>query len=119
MYLVARISPQKIRREPASYPVDKCAHAAHGRKRSPIRVKGPLFIPRRPATELEGDPARGDALSRPRPLIYPESVERHMGISEFLEGQNLTHRQMGAIMVGWILLVAIVSVGLLLYTAAT
>jgi hypothetical protein len=42
-----------------------------------------------------------------------------MGISEFLEGQNLTHRQMGAIMVGWIVLVTLVSVGLLLYTAST
>ena|GEM_PF-280181 len=42
-----------------------------------------------------------------------------VGISEFLEGQNLTHRQMGAIMIGWILLVTIISVGLLLYTAST
>jgi len=41
-----------------------------------------------------------------------------MGISEFLEGTNLTHRQMGIIMVGWILLVTIVSVGLLLYTSS-
>jgi len=41
-----------------------------------------------------------------------------MGISEFLEGQNLTHRQMGAIMVGWILLVSIVAVGMLLYTSS-
>jgi len=41
-----------------------------------------------------------------------------MGISEFLEGQNLTYRQMGAIMIGWILLVTIVSVMLLLYTSA-
>jgi len=56
-------------------------------------------------------------LSRPRPLIYSESVERHMGISEFLEGQNLTHRQMGAVMIGWILLVSLVAVGLLLYTS--
>jgi hypothetical protein len=42
-----------------------------------------------------------------------------MGISELLEGQNLTHRQMGIIMVGWILLVSLISVGLLLYTAST
>ncbi|WP_434520810.1 hypothetical protein [Halorubrum sp. AS12] len=41
-----------------------------------------------------------------------------MGISEILEGTNLTHRQMGAIMVGWILLVSIVAVGLLLYTSS-
>jgi len=41
-----------------------------------------------------------------------------MGVSEILEGQNLSHRQMGAIMVGWILLVSIIAVGLLLYTAA-
>jgi hypothetical protein len=41
-----------------------------------------------------------------------------MGVSEILEGTNLTHRQMGAIMVGWILLVTIVSVGLLLYTSS-
>ncbi|WP_017341982.1 MULTISPECIES: hypothetical protein [Halorubrum] len=41
-----------------------------------------------------------------------------MGISELLEGTNLTHRQMGAIMVGWILLVTIISVGLLLYTSS-
>jgi len=40
-----------------------------------------------------------------------------MGISEFLEGQNLTHRQMGAVMIGWILLVSLVAVGLLLYTS--
>ncbi|EMA61407.1 hypothetical protein [Halorubrum lipolyticum] len=40
-----------------------------------------------------------------------------MGISEILEGQNLTHRQMGIIMVGWILLVSLVAVVLLLYTA--
>jgi len=42
-----------------------------------------------------------------------------MGISDILEGQNLTHRQMGIIMVGWILLVSLVAVALLLYTAAT
>jgi len=36
-----------------------------------------------------------DTVSRPRPLIYSELVGRRMGISEFLEGQNLTHRQMG------------------------
>lgn len=41
-----------------------------------------------------------------------------MSISELLEGQNLTHRQMGAIMVGWILLVSIVAVGMLLYTSS-
>ncbi|SFR33611.1 MULTISPECIES: hypothetical protein [Halorubrum] len=41
-----------------------------------------------------------------------------MGVSEILEGTNLTHRQMGAIMVGWILLVSIVAVGLLLYTSS-
>ena len=41
-----------------------------------------------------------------------------MGISEILEGTNLTHRQMGAIMVGWILLVSLIAVGLLLYTSS-
>ncbi len=41
-----------------------------------------------------------------------------MGVTDILEGQNLTHRQMGAIMIGWIVLVTIISVGLLLYTAA-
>ncbi|MBP1901670.1 hypothetical protein J2744_001346 [Halorubrum trapanicum] len=41
-----------------------------------------------------------------------------MGISEILEGTNLTHRQMGAIMVAWILLVSAVAVGLLLYTSS-
>ena len=41
-----------------------------------------------------------------------------MGVSDILEGKNLTHRQMGAIMIGWIVLVTIISVGLLLYTAA-
>ena len=40
-----------------------------------------------------------------------------MSVSEILEGKNLSHRQMGAIMVGWILLVSIVAVGLLWYTA--
>ena len=39
-----------------------------------------------------------------------------MSVSEILEGQNLTHRQMGAIMVGWLVLVSVVSVGLLVYT---
>lgn len=39
-----------------------------------------------------------------------------MSVSEILEGQNLTRRQMGAIMVGWLVLVAVISVGLLLYT---
>lgn len=41
-----------------------------------------------------------------------------MSVSDILEGTNLTHRQMGIIMVGWILLVAIISVGLLLYTSS-
>jgi len=41
-----------------------------------------------------------------------------MGVTDILEGQNLTHRQMGAIMIGWIVLVTVISVGLLLYTAA-
>ena len=41
-----------------------------------------------------------------------------MSISEFLEGQNLTHRQVGTIMVAWILLVSIVAVGMLLYTSS-
>lgn len=40
-----------------------------------------------------------------------------MSVSEILEGQNLTHRQMGAIMIGWLVLVTIVSVGLLVYTS--
>lgn len=41
-----------------------------------------------------------------------------MSVSEILEGTNLTHRQMGAIMIGWILLVSLVAVGLLLYTSS-
>ena len=41
-----------------------------------------------------------------------------MGVSDILEGTNLTHRQRGIIMVGWILLVTIISVGLLLYTSS-
>jgi hypothetical protein len=41
-----------------------------------------------------------------------------MGVSDILEGTNLTHRQMGAIMVGWILLVSLIAVGLLLYTSS-
>ena len=41
-----------------------------------------------------------------------------MGVSEILEGTNLTHRQMGVIMVGWILFVSLVAVGLLLYTSS-
>ncbi|WP_256370863.1 MULTISPECIES: hypothetical protein [Halorubrum] len=40
-----------------------------------------------------------------------------MSVSEILEGENLSHRQMGVIMVGWILLVSVVAVGLLWYTA--
>ncbi|GAB7010021.1 hypothetical protein [Halorubrum trueperi] len=40
-----------------------------------------------------------------------------MSVSEILEGQNLTHRQMGAIMIGWLVLVIAISVGLLLYTS--
>jgi hypothetical protein len=40
-----------------------------------------------------------------------------MSVSEILEGENLSHWQMGVIMVGWILLVSIVAVGLLWYTA--
>ncbi len=40
-----------------------------------------------------------------------------MGISEILEGTTLTHRQMGAIMVIWIVLVTLISLGLLWYTA--
>ena len=50
--------------------------------------------------------------------MYRESVWPNMGISQFLEGQNLTHRQMGIIMVAWILLVSIVAVGMLLYTSS-
>jgi hypothetical protein len=41
-----------------------------------------------------------------------------MSVSEILEGTNLTHRQMGIIMIAWILLVTIISVGLLLYTSS-
>lgn len=39
-----------------------------------------------------------------------------MSVSEILEGRNLTRRQMGAIMVGWLVLVTVISIGLLLYT---
>ena len=41
-----------------------------------------------------------------------------MSVSEILEGTNLTHRQMGIIMVAWILLVSIVTVGMLLCTSS-
>ena len=41
-----------------------------------------------------------------------------MSVSEILEGTDLTHRQMGVIMVAWILLVSLVAVGLLLYTSS-
>jgi len=41
-----------------------------------------------------------------------------MSVSDILEGKNLTHRQMGAIMIGWIVVVTIISVGLLIYTTA-
>ncbi|MFO8114987.1 MAG: hypothetical protein R6U01_06430 [Halorubrum sp.] len=40
-----------------------------------------------------------------------------MSVSEILEGTNLSHRQMGAIMIGWLVLVTLVSAGLLLYTS--
>ncbi len=42
-----------------------------------------------------------------------------MSVSEVLEGKNLSHRQMGAIMVAWLVLVTIVSVGLLWYTSVS
>ena len=41
-----------------------------------------------------------------------------MSVSEILEGTDLTHRQLGVIMVAWILLVSLVAVGLLLYTSS-
>ena len=41
-----------------------------------------------------------------------------MGVSEILEGTNLTHRQMGIIMIAWILLVSIAAVAMLLYTSS-
>jgi len=41
-----------------------------------------------------------------------------MSVSEILEGQNLSHRQMAAIMIGWLVLVIVVSVGMLLYTSS-
>lgn len=40
-----------------------------------------------------------------------------MGVSEILEGTNLSHRQMGVIMIGWLVLVTVVAVGLLVYTS--
>ncbi|SNR52661.1 hypothetical protein [Halorubrum vacuolatum] len=39
-----------------------------------------------------------------------------MGIGEILSGEEMTMRQVGIIIVGWILLVSVVSVLLLLYT---
>ena len=52
------------------------------------------------------------------PIKYSQRIGPSMSLGEILEGQNLTYRQMGAVMVGWIVLVTIVSVGLLVYTAA-
>ena len=39
-----------------------------------------------------------------------------MGVTDILDGQNLTTRQIGIIIVGWLLVVSIVSVLLLVYT---
>lgn len=39
-----------------------------------------------------------------------------MGVTDLLDGQNLTTRQIGIIIVGWLLVVSIVSVLLLVYT---
>ncbi|WP_418280432.1 hypothetical protein [Halorubrum sp. DTA98] len=39
-----------------------------------------------------------------------------MGISDLLSGQDLTTRQIGIIIVGWLVFVSLVSVLLLLYT---
>ncbi len=39
-----------------------------------------------------------------------------MGIGEILSGEDMTMRQVGIIIVGWILVVSVISVLLLLYT---
>ncbi|WP_255473053.1 hypothetical protein [Halorubrum sp. JWXQ-INN 858] len=39
-----------------------------------------------------------------------------MGIGDILSGQELTMRQIGIIIIGWIVLVSLISVLLLLYT---
>lgn len=39
-----------------------------------------------------------------------------MGFTDLLDGQDLTMRQIGYIVVGWLLLVSLISVGLLIYT---
>lgn len=39
-----------------------------------------------------------------------------MGVTDILDGQNLTTRQIGIIIVGWLLVVSIISVLLLVYT---
>ncbi len=39
-----------------------------------------------------------------------------MGLGEILSGEEMTMRQVGTIIVGWILLVSVISVLLLLYT---
>lgn len=39
-----------------------------------------------------------------------------MGVTDFLDGQSLTTRQIGIIIVGWLLLVSAVSILLLVYT---
>lgn len=39
-----------------------------------------------------------------------------MGVTDILDGQNLTTRQIGIIIVGWLLVVSIVAVLLLVYT---
>lgn len=39
-----------------------------------------------------------------------------MGIGEILSGEDMTMRQVGIIIVGWILIVSVISVLMLLYT---
>ncbi len=39
-----------------------------------------------------------------------------MGLGDILSGQELTMRQIGIIIIGWIVLVSLISVLLLLYT---
>ncbi len=65
-------------------------------------------------------PDSDDETVAPVPLEaikYSRRIGRDMGVSEILEGTNLSHRQMGAIMIGWLVLVIVVSVALLLYTS--
>jgi len=130
MYFLVWISPLKI----TQIHRPRSGRPVASRPRVPARIDAREFDPSRRGSSRRARVARALRL---RPLDrrisdrlrvrfpkkgvsvkYPQRIGSAMGLSEFLEGQTLTHRQMGAIMVAWIVLVTIVSVGLLWYTAA-